>query len=157
VVSLAYPFKWTTLLWSFALYLSTHALAVSESDCTMIKQIKFVTVPVRDQKRALDFYTGKLGFTIITDQPFNERQRWIELRIPKAETRVVLFTPEGQEDRIGSFLGISYHCEDIDQTFSELSARGVSFDVPPKKEPWGTFATFKDSEGNSFVLSSSKG
>src|SRR6187200_131938 len=43
----------------------------------MIKQIKFVSIPVRDQNRALDFYTDKLGFTIITDQPFDEKQRWI--------------------------------------------------------------------------------
>ena len=128
-----------------------------ESGRTMIKQIKFVTIPVSDQKRALDFYTDKLGFTIITDQPFDGKQRWIELRIPKAETRLALFTPEGQENRIASFTGISYHCEDVDQTFKELSARGVPFDAPPKREPWGTFATFKDSEGNSFVLSSSKG
>ena len=56
----------------------------------MIKNIKFVTVPVADQNRALDFYTDKLGFTIITDQPFDEKQRSIELRVPKAETRVVL-------------------------------------------------------------------
>src|SRR5215831_19805327 len=63
----------------------------------MISHIKFVAVPVNDQNRALDFYTEKLGFTIITDQPFNGKQRWIELRIPKAETRVTLFTPEGQE------------------------------------------------------------
>ena len=133
------------------------ALSLSESGCTMIKQIKFVTIPVRDQKRALDFYTEKLGFTIITDQPFDDKQRWIELRIPKAETRITLFTPEGQESRIGSFTGISYHCEDVEQTYRELCSRGVLFDAPPKKEPWGTFATFNDSEGNSFVLSSSKG
>ena len=111
------------------------ALALSESGCTMIKQIKFVTIPVQDQKRALDFYTEKLGFTIITDQPFDDKQRWIELRIPKAETRITLFTPEGQEGRIGSFTGISYHCEDVEQTYGELSARGVLFDAPPKKEP----------------------
>jgi catechol 2,3-dioxygenase-like lactoylglutathione lyase family enzyme len=47
----------------------------------MIKQIKFISIPVADQNRALDFYTEKLGFTIITDQPFDEKQRWIELRI----------------------------------------------------------------------------
>ena len=46
----------------------------------MIKQIKFVSIPVADQNRALDFYTEKLGFTIITDQPFDGKQRWIELR-----------------------------------------------------------------------------
>src|ERR1700759_3760605 len=65
----------------------------------MIKQVKFVSIPVADQKRALDFYTDKLGFTIITDQPFDEKQRWIELLIPKADTRVVLFTMQGDENR----------------------------------------------------------
>ncbi len=73
----------------------------------MIKQIKFVSIPVADQNRALDFYTEKLGFTIITDQPFDEKQRWIELRVPKAETRVVLFTAEGEEKRIGTMMNMS--------------------------------------------------
>ena len=120
----------------------------------MIKQIKFVSIPVRDQNRALDFYTDKLGFTIITDQPFDEKQRWIELRIPKAETRVVLFTPEGDEKRIGSFMNMSYTCDDIDKTYEELKKRGVEFEGPPQKQPWGTYAMFKDSEGNRFVVSS---
>jgi len=118
----------------------------------VIKQLKFASVPVRDQNRALNFYTDKLGFTIITDQPFG-KQRWIELRIPKAETRLVLFTPDGQEDRIGTFTGLSFECDDIDQTYQDYKAKGVVFDEPPKKQPWGTFTTFKDSEGNSFVLS----
>jgi predicted enzyme related to lactoylglutathione lyase len=120
----------------------------------MIKQIKFVSIPVRDQNRALDFYTDRLGFTIITDQPFDEKQRWIELRIPKAETRVVLFTPEGDEKRIGSFMNVSYICDDIDKTYEKLKKRGVEFEGPPQKQPWGTYAMFRDSEGNRFVLSS---
>ena len=120
----------------------------------MIKQLKFVSIPVNDQNRALDFYTDKLGFTIITDQPFDEKQRWIELRIPKAETRVVLFTPEGDEKRIGSFMNMSYACDDIDKTYEELKKRGVEFEGPPQKQPWGTYAMFKDSEGNRFVVSS---
>ena len=120
----------------------------------MIKQIKFVSIPVADQNRALDFYTEKLGFTIITDQPFDEKQRWIELRVPKAETRIVLFTAEGDEKRIGSFMNMSYACDDIDKTYKELSARGVEFEGPSQKQPWGTYAMFKDSEGNRFVVSS---
>jgi predicted enzyme related to lactoylglutathione lyase len=123
----------------------------------MIRRIKFVSIPVLDQKRALEFYTEKLGFTIITDQPFDGKQRWIELRIPKAETRVALFTPEGHHGRIGTFTGVSLDCDDAEETYAELVARGVLFEGPPKKEKWGVFATFKDSEGNSFVLSSSKG
>lgn len=120
----------------------------------MIKQIKFVSIPVADQNRALDFYTEKLGFTIITDQPFDEKQRWIELRVPKAETRVVLFTAEGEATRIGTMMNMSYACDDIEKTYEELRARGVEFDGPPKKQPWGIYAMFKDSEGNRFVLAS---
>src|SRR5437016_14142307 len=144
-----------TFVESAALLLDS-APALSECGCTMIKQIKFVTIPVRDQKRALDFYTEKLGFTIITDQPFDEKQRWIELRIPKAETRVVLFTPEGQEDRIGSFSPLVFACANVEDTYTELKERGVPFDGPPEKQPWGTFAKFRDSEGNQFVLGTPK-
>src|SRR5258708_18020691 len=104
----------------------------------MIKQIKFLGIPVRDQNRALDFYTDKLGFTIITDQPFDGKQRWIELRIPKAETRVVLFTPEGHESRVGSFVNMAWWSEDVPATYEELKARGVEFLGPPEKQPWRT-------------------
>ena len=115
----------------------------------MITNIKFVSIPVRDQNRALDFYTEKLGFTIITDQPFDEKQRWIELRIPKAETRVVLYTMEGQEDRIGTFSPIVFACADVEKTYEELKARGVDFDGPPEKQPWGTFAKVQRQRGQS--------
>ena len=118
----------------------------------MIKQIKFVSVPVADQDRALDFYTEKLGFTIITDQPFDDKLRWIELRVPKAETRVVLFTGDEDKKRIGTFMHMSYTCDDLQKTYEELKGRGVEFESPPKKEHWGNYAIFKDSEGNSFVL-----
>lgn len=122
----------------------------------MIKQIKFVSIPVADQQRALDFYTDQLGFTIITDQPFDEKQRWIELRVPKAETRVVLFTGPGEEKRIGSMMPMSYACDDIDATYKELQKRGVEFEGAPQKQAWGSYAMFKDSEGNRFVLSQEK-
>src|SRR5438309_4178749 len=95
----------------------------------MIKQIKFVSVPVANQDRALDFYTEKLGFTIITDQPFDDKQRWIELRVPKAETRVVLFTTDDDKDRIGTFMNMSYTCEDRKSTRLNSSHSSISYAV----------------------------
>ena len=118
----------------------------------MIKRIKFLGIPVRDQDRALSFYTGKLGFRVLTDQPFSEKQRWIELSIPGADTGVVLFTPEGHEDRIGTFINTSWEVDDIDTTYADLLAKGVEFGSPPQKQPWGTFVIMKDSEGNHIVL-----
>ena len=120
----------------------------------MITQLKFVGVPISDPDRALAFYTEKLGFDIATDQPMGSGQRWIELRIGNAPTRLVLFTPPGHEARIGTFFNGSLQCDSVEATHRQLSQRGVAFSQPPTKEPWGTFAKFKDPDGNEFVLSS---
>jgi len=121
----------------------------------MIRQVKFVGVPVRDQDAALAFWTEKVGLRVATDQPMGPGQRLIELAIPGAETRITLFTPPGQEDRVGTFFNGSFACDDVEHTWRQMSARGVEFVKPPTKEPWGTSAIFRDPEGNSFVLSSS--
>ena len=120
----------------------------------MIRGIKFAGVPVSNQDRALKFYTEKLGFRVMTDQPFTDKQRWIELGIPGAETGFVLFTPDGHENRIGSFVNLSFWSEDVFATYEQLKAKGVEFVKPPKKEDWGTAAIFKDPDGNQFVISS---
>jgi predicted enzyme related to lactoylglutathione lyase len=120
----------------------------------MIRQIKFVSVPVKDQDVALKFWTEKMGLKVATDQPFDGKQRWIELMIPGAETGLVLFTPDGHESRIGDFQPISFACDDVFATAAGMKAKGVEFFQEPKKEHWGTSAIFKDSDGNMYVLSS---
>lgn len=120
----------------------------------MLKRLKFVSIPVRDQDKALAFWTEKMGLQVATDQPMGPGQRWIELKLPGAQTGLVLFTPPGQEDRIGTFQNLSFACDDVNKTHRELAARGVEFAQPPKKESWGTSAIFKDPDGNSFVLGS---
>jgi catechol 2,3-dioxygenase-like lactoylglutathione lyase family enzyme len=119
----------------------------------MIKGIKFTSIPVRDQDVSLKFFTEKLGFKVATDQPFDGKQRWIELLIPGAETRLVLFTPDGHEDRIGGFQPISFWCQDVVATAKAMRDKGVEFHQEPKAEHWGTSAIFKDPDGNMFVLS----
>jgi lactoylglutathione lyase len=53
---------------------------------------------------------------------------------------------------VGTFMNMSYTCDDLQKTYEELKRRGVEFEKQPKKEHWGSFAIFKDSEGNRFVL-----
>lgn len=76
------------------------------------------------------------------------------MRIGKAETRVVLFTVEGEEGRIGTRMNGSLASDDVDATWRQLCERGVEFEGPPQKQPWGTYVIMKDSEGNSFVVGS---
>ena len=120
----------------------------------MIRGIKFVGIPVRYQDASLRFFTEALGMKVATDQPFNGRQRWIELLIPGADTGIALFTPEGHEKRIGEFQSISFWCDDVFATAKILKSKGVAFSQEPKNESWGSSAIFKDTDGNQFVLSS---
>ena len=119
----------------------------------MIRGVKFASIPVSDQDRALAFYTEKLGFRVVTDQPFDDQQRWIELGIPGAETRVVLFNPSSSLQP-GNFMNLTLWSDDVEGTVRELKSKGVEIVREPSKAPWGTFAIFKDIDGNSFVLSS---
>jgi catechol 2,3-dioxygenase-like lactoylglutathione lyase family enzyme len=85
-------------------------------------RVKFVSIPVVDQDRALAFYTEKLGFRVATDQPFDDKQRWIELAIPGAETGVVLFRmDEGPQP--GGFMNMSLWTDDVRVTARTLKER----------------------------------
>ena len=121
----------------------------------MITGVKHVSIAVQDYDRAIDFYTKKLGFKVLVDALCPQMGRWVELKIPNGETQLVLFTPEGQENQIGTFTNIVLTTMDVEKTHKELSSKGVEFTVPPTTESWGTYCILKDSEGNTFCLSSS--
>ena len=129
-------------------------LGPSREGGTMIRGIKFAAIPVHNQDASLKFYTEKLGFKVVTDQPFTDTQRWIELLIPGAESGIALFTPPGQENRIGEFQPIGFWCDDVFATAQVLQSKGVTFAQQPKTEVWGSIAIFKDPDGNQFALSS---
>src|SRR5262245_61496653 len=118
----------------------------------MIRGVKFVTIPVIDQDRALAFYTEKLGFRVMTDQAYNDEQRWIELGVRDADTRIVLFK-FGESVKPGR-MNVTFWSEDVVGSAGELKSKGVQFVMEPKREDWGTAAAFEDSEGNCFGLSS---
>ena len=120
----------------------------------MVSHIKFVSIPTTDQDRSLKFWTDVVGFKVLTDQPFDEKQRWIELRIGSSDTRLVLFKFDESGLQPGAAFNGALACDNVERTYEELSGRGVEFVAAPQKQPWGTFAVFKDPDGNQFVLSS---
>lgn len=120
----------------------------------MITRVKLMGVCVRDQEKALDFYTNKLGFEVRADEPMGPGARWLEVAPPGAETGLALWTPPGLEDRVGTFSQIVFKCDDVRATYEELRSRGVKFTQEPTDQPGGVMAQFVDPEGNSFVLAS---
>ena len=117
----------------------------------MIRKLNYVGIPTRDQDRALAFWTEIMGFRITTDRPLDDK-RWIELAIPGAQTGLLLFTPEGQEDRVGTFFNGSFGCVNVEYEYDRLRAKGVKFPGPPVLEPF-PHVYFEDPDGNTFFLS----
>jgi catechol 2,3-dioxygenase-like lactoylglutathione lyase family enzyme len=89
----------------------------------MISHVKFVSIVTRDQDRALKFWTERVGFRVLTDQPYDDKHRWIELRIASSETGLVLFGASG--DRPGQPFNGAFACDNVERTYQELAGRGV--------------------------------
>lgn len=125
----------------------------------MITNARFVSIYVKDQKRALDFWTNKLEFELLLDAPYEEgsSQRWIEVKPPKGDTYLVLgLADEDTEKLVGQFGPVWFDCDDIDATYEDLKGKGVEFAVPPSDAPWspGTrWAQFSDPDGNIYGIS----
>ncbi len=62
----------------------------------MLARIGTATLHVTDQDKALEYYTGELGFEKRMDVPMGPGQRWTEVAPPGTQTRVLLYkdTPE---------------------------------------------------------------
>ena len=113
-----------------------------------------------DYDEAIDFYTKKLGFTLVEDtyQPEQDK-RWVVVAPPGSEGTSLLLAraskPE-QETFVGNQTGgrvfLFLNTDDFWQDYQMMVLRGVEFVREPKVESYGTVAVFKDLYGNLWDL-----
>jgi catechol 2,3-dioxygenase-like lactoylglutathione lyase family enzyme len=126
----------------------------------MKQSLGLVSLVVRDYDEALEFFVGKLGFALVEDTHIPEQsKRWVVVSPPGAsESRLLLAkaaSPE-QESRVGAQTGgrvfLFLYTDDFWRDYERFKARSVEFVRPPKQEPYGTVAVFKDLYGNKWDL-----
>lgn len=112
--------------------------------------ISVVTVFVDDVDRAVNFYTQKLGWAKTMDVPMGDGTRWVTVAPPGHKTAFTLTkgSPNWSPEKVGGFSGVVMEVDDVFQTRKDLTKIGVAFTEEPRKEPWGGWAMFQDSEGN---------
>jgi len=112
--------------------------------------ISVVSLFVNDVDRAADFYVQKLGWEKTMDVPMGEDARWVTVAPSNAQTSFTLSkgSPGWSPDKVGGFSGVILETDDVYKTHDELVKKGVEFEEQPTTQPWGGWATFKDSEGN---------
>lgn len=119
----------------------------------MLNRIQVTTVFVKDQDKAIDFYTNKLGLTLKMDTDMGGF-RWVEVVPEGAETSITLVLPfPGMPpEAVGGDTGMIFDTSDIAATHKTLSEKGVKFTQEPQEQPWGKHANFSDPDGNEFML-----
>jgi catechol 2,3-dioxygenase-like lactoylglutathione lyase family enzyme len=119
-------------------------------------QIKFTSVMVDDQEKALRFYTQVLGFEKMADLPFGEH-RWLTVTSPDGIAGVELvlepmaFPPARDYQKALFDAGIpatALITKDIAADVERLKTRGVKFRGEPKAMGPITAVVFEDTCGN---------
>ncbi|NYE50334.1 catechol 2,3-dioxygenase-like lactoylglutathione lyase family enzyme [Spinactinospora alkalitolerans] len=118
-----------------------------------------VTLVVRDYDEAVAFYVNAVGFELIEDTRISDEKRWVVVGPPGARETAVLLaraaTPEQAArigDQTGGRVGWFLNTEDFDRDHERMRAAGVVFEEPPRHEPYGTVAVFRDPYGNRWDL-----
>ena len=119
-------------------------------------QIKFVSVMVKDQERALRFYTDVLGFVKAEDVPVGE-YRWLTVTSPDGVDGVELvlepmaFPPARAYQKALYDAGVpatAFVTNDIHGEVKRLTAAGVEFRGVPVDMGSVTGVLFEDTCGN---------
>ncbi|SIN24434.1 Catechol 2,3-dioxygenase [Micromonospora cremea] len=116
---------------------------------------------VLDQDEALDFYVGKLGMELNTDQDLGF-MRWLTVNLPGDPEREILLEKPGppamdpataeqvRELLTKGALGGSLFMttDDAHKTYEELVAKGVEITDEPTERPYGIDFGIRDPFGN---------
>ena len=119
-------------------------------------KITITSIPVKDQQKALDFYTQKLGFVKKEDSPLGE-YRWLTVVSPEGAEGVELllepmaFEPAKEYQQALYSAGIHITVFEVDDLESEairLKELNVNFKIEPQDMGGIKMAVFDDTCGN---------
>lgn len=119
-------------------------------------QLKFISMTVQDQEKALKFYTEVLGFEKMADIPMGE-YRWLTVVSPEGMEGVELvletlaFGPAKVYQKALFDAGIpanAFITHDLKAEMARLKEKGVVFHGEPVSQGPITSVTFEDTCGN---------
>ncbi|NHM30787.1 VOC family protein [Neobacillus terrae] len=125
----------------------------------MINKIGKVTVYVKDQEEAKDFWIDKIGFVLKMEQPMGPDFSWIEVGPSDDEfTTLVLYSKEAMEQQKPEAVAhpsILFSTNDIEAAYEKMKQNGVKVE-DLLRMPFGTMFSFKDQDGNDYLLREDK-
>jgi len=116
---------------------------------TEINRVGLVGILVTDPDRALEFYTGTLGFDKRLDVTFGDGHRWIEVVPPGAQTSIALIPAgSGQQPGIRLVTGNA----DADHALLRACDTDIDAEVTRMAAPVPPMFTVRDPDGNALLI-----
>jgi lactoylglutathione lyase len=116
-----------------------------------ITGVHTIGVPVRDQDKALEFYTTILGFSKRLDVLTQLGTRWIEVG-PLGNGPSIALVPEHDQVLAGVETGIRLTTPDADAAHATLLGRGVDASEVLRWPGVPPMFSFRDQDGNGLEL-----
>lgn len=123
------------------------------------QSIRYIALVVRDYDEAIEFYTKKLGFTLLEDTKLSDKKRWVRIAPSDSlETCIILSkaASAAQKKVIGNQTGgrvfLSLHTDDFWSDYKAMKSRGIKFLEEPREEDYGIVVVFNDLYGNKWDL-----
>lgn len=115
-----------------------------------IDRFACITVAVKDQDEALQWFTDKLGFVKRVDR-LGPGIRFLTVS-PQKQPDLQVILASWFPEHVGKNPTAVLHTDDCRRTYGELRERGVAFTEDPQPKPFGLQAVFTDLYGNSYAL-----
>ena len=115
-------------------------------------RLQAVRVFTSDLRRAVEFYSEGLG---MEPDVVNDSEGFAVF--PAGDAMLLLesvdLTDAEDAGLVGRFVGASLAVDDIQRVYESLSAKGIRFSYPPRKQDWGGVLThFHDPDDNVLTL-----
>ncbi len=121
-----------------------------------LEKLDMLTVYVTDQEAAVSFYRDQLGLEVDVDHEIGPGMRFVRLFAPGRATTIVLAPKEiGAMEGASTepaFTGWVFGSHDVQGTYEELLAKGVTFESEPVDRGGHLQVRFSDPDGNLFLL-----
>jgi len=121
-----------------------------------IQRISHLTIYVKNQQEALDWYVQTLGFEVrIDNENLVDGLRWLTIGpAGNPDTQFVLMPARSAEDRsrIGNNLMTVLQTDDCFSEMKRLAEAGVEIVDLPTRVPWGISGIIRDLYGNPYNL-----
>ncbi len=122
-----------------------------------MQRLALLSILVPDYDEGIAFFVGQMGFELIEDTNLGDGKRWVRVAPTGAETKFLLAKAEGDQaaavgNQGGGRVWLFLETNDFERDHRRMTSNGVSFEEPPRHEPYGIVAVFRDPFGNRWDL-----